>query len=554
MINITDWIAVIPPEDKTIAYVGEHESVTRQFFLPDPTYRDHTFYLDMAFDLSTVTSEKTPKQIVSTQQSMSETATEEGLKVSATENIRKESYTEGGEVVNCASKTDIAPLVKTVREDGLLLTWTVFNQQTQLPGPLRATLRAVSPKGAVKKSAVMVFVVAPSVAAEPAAPIKITEYEQMEKAMEAALAAAAADTYDAFAAKVDSASGGLRAYVDEKASPATATTFGTVKVVKGHSEAQRTTGINMLADGLIQVVGASKEQIDERWVDSAPITPCNLVYAVRSVGDGYYALADEVNSVRDACAAASTAASLYTDQKTAPANSMNYGTVKVWTNSNVAEVGGGIYMDEEGVLRLVSASEVNIDMRLHTAPITPQNLDYAVKSVGDGYYAKVGEAGGETWRLIRDDTLTEAAGVYKVTADADGNAFALKKVMIEVYADTTEGVYPSTGNLIFSLCQGNYDKNWAKTLWSTAPFPTTEGKCSYVRFDAEVIGTNAFTTVSSQKNVDGFGYTQLGAATGVSRSQAFPLNRDNIGMFQLSYGGSGGLHIGTRIVVWGVDA
>ena len=248
------------------------------------------------------------------------------------------------------------------------------------------------------------------------------------------------------------------------------------------------------------------------------------------------------------------AAIAYTDEKTAPANSMNYGTVKAWTESNVAEVGGGIYMDEEGYLRLVSASEVNIDMRLHTAPITPQNLDYAVKSVGDGYYAKVGEDGGETWRLIRDDTLTEAASGYKVTADADGNAIALKKVMVEVCADTTEGVYPSSGNLLFDLCQGNYDKLWAKTIWSTAPFPTTEGRCSYVRFDAEVIGTNAFTTVSSQKNVDGFGYTQLGAATGVSRSQAFPLNRDNIGMFQLSYGGSGGMHVGTRIVVWGVDA
>lgn len=158
------------------------------------------------------------------------------------------------------------------------------------------------------------------------------------------------------------------------------------------------------------------------------------------------------------------------------------------------------------------------------------------------------------WRLIRDDTLTEAAGEYKVTADADGNAIALKKMMIEVYADTTEGVYPSTGNLIFSLCQGNHDQNWAKTLWSTAPFPTTEGKCLYVRFDAEVIGTNAFTTVSTQKNVDGFGYTQLGAAAGVSRSQAFPLNRDNIGMFRLNYVGSGGMHVGTRIVVWGVDA
>ena len=158
------------------------------------------------------------------------------------------------------------------------------------------------------------------------------------------------------------------------------------------------------------------------------------------------------------------------------------------------------------------------------------------------------------WRLIRDDTLTEASGVYKITTDSEGNAFALKKVMIEVYADTTEGVYPSSGTVLFELCQGNYDKLWAKTLYSTAPFPTTEGKSSFVRFDAEVIGTNAYTYVLAHKNVDGFAYNQLGNGAAVSRSQAFPLNRDNIGMLMLDYGGTGGMHVGTRIVVWGVDA
>lgn len=244
--------------------------------------------------------------------------------------------------------------------------------------------------------------------------------------------------------------------------------------------------------------------------------------------------------------------------KISPATSETYGVVRVADDADMASITGGIYPDKSCYDRLsiVPAKEDQIDGRYGCGTvITPLNLEYAVKSVGDGYYAKVGEGGGgENWRLIRDDTLTEAADVYKVTADADGNAIALKKMMIEVYADTTEGVYPSTGNLVFNLCQGNYDKNWAKTLWSTAPFPTTDGKKSYIRFDAEVIGTNAFTTVSTQKDVEGFGYMQLGAATCVSRSQAFPLNRDNIGMLQLNYWGSGGMHVGTRIVVWGVDA
>ncbi len=192
--------------------------------------------------------------------------------------------------------------------------------------------------------------------------------------------------------------------------------------------------------------------------------------------------------------------------------------------------------------------------------LTPvKGVDYFTPEEQEAFLASAKEYADEktalatAWRLIRDDTLTEAVKIYKVTTDADGAAFALKKVMIEVYADTTEGVYATTGNLLFDLCRGNGNQNWAKTLYSSTPFPTTEGKSAFVRFDAEVIGTNAFTTVSTQKNVDGFAYTQLGAATGVSRSQAFPLNRDNIGMFQLSYTGSG-MHVGTRIVVWGVDA
>ena len=45
MINLTDWVAVIPPEDKLIAYMGEHKSETRQFFLPDLSYKDYAFYL-----------------------------------------------------------------------------------------------------------------------------------------------------------------------------------------------------------------------------------------------------------------------------------------------------------------------------------------------------------------------------------------------------------------------------------------------------------------------------------------------------------------------------
>lgn len=161
-------------------------------------------------------------------------------------------------------------------------------------------------------------------------------------------------------------------------------------------------------------------------------------------------------------------------------------------------------------------------------------------------------SGGESWRLIRDDTLTEEASSYKVSTDADGNPFALKKVMVEVYADTSQGVY-TTGHAYLSLCQRNTDATWASVVYVSNPFPTTDGKKSYIRFDAEVIGTNAFITFSAHQNTGGFTYTQaVGTERTVSRAQVFPLDDDNIAMLRVDKQNE--MNIGTRIVVWGVDA
>lgn len=196
MIKLTDWIAAIPPEDKTIAYVGEHESVTREFFLPDLSYREYAFYLDVAFDLSTVTTTAPPRTIQTTQQTTTEKINAEGATVSSTANINKESYTDQNITVDCNAETDIAPLAKLVQEDGIRLVWTVLGQQTQLPGLLRATLRAVGPNGEIKKSAMMLFTVAQSVDASPAAPISLSEHEQMEQAMVQAFEQAAQEKID----------------------------------------------------------------------------------------------------------------------------------------------------------------------------------------------------------------------------------------------------------------------------------------------------------------------------------------------------------------------
>lgn len=194
MITIQDWVAVIPEEDRHLAYVGEHQSVMRQFLLTGEgweKYLDWGFHLDMAFDLSTVTVRDT-RQMESTKVESSETVSDTLVKTSA--DTKKEKYTVSDVTVDCHSPTDVAYLDKVLTENGILLTWQVLRQHTQLPGRLWANVRALGNDGEVKKSAVMVFDVGASVAAEAAADLPQSEMEAMEQHMDEMLDAVLKNT------------------------------------------------------------------------------------------------------------------------------------------------------------------------------------------------------------------------------------------------------------------------------------------------------------------------------------------------------------------------
>lgn len=183
MIRIQDWVATIPEKDKHIAYVGENSAVQRQFLLSGenwPSHRNDQFYLDMAFDLSTVT-QRDSRQVVTTKKDTTENVSETQVTTATTD--RKESFTVEEVTVDAPSRTDVVHLAKQVSDEGIVLTWTVLAQHTYLPGKLTATLRAVNPDGRVKKSSLMVFEVDPSVQAVPAAPITQSVYLQMMEEM-----------------------------------------------------------------------------------------------------------------------------------------------------------------------------------------------------------------------------------------------------------------------------------------------------------------------------------------------------------------------------------
>lgn len=184
MIKVQDWVASIPEEEKHVAYMGEGKSETRQFLLCGDgwqTYRQWGFHLDMAFDPQSITAHQ-QRQVEETRVNTTKNTDETG--VNTQEVTTKESYTTDDKTVAWDDLTDIAALSKTVTEEGILLTWQVLYQHTRLPGRLWANLRAVGPDTQqVKKSALMVFEVDPSVDATPSDIPTMNEFEQMEARM-----------------------------------------------------------------------------------------------------------------------------------------------------------------------------------------------------------------------------------------------------------------------------------------------------------------------------------------------------------------------------------
>ncbi len=181
MIKVRDWIASIPEEEKHIAYVGEGKSTQKEFLLCGDgweTYRDWSFHLDMLFDLEGATLHD-QKEVEQT--TVNSTKRTEEAAVNTEEITTKETYTIHSKKTPDYEETDIAPLSKSVQQDGIHLFWTVLCQHTQLKGKLRANIRAVgSDTDVVKKSAVMVFEVGESVDAHPALIPSVSEFTQME--------------------------------------------------------------------------------------------------------------------------------------------------------------------------------------------------------------------------------------------------------------------------------------------------------------------------------------------------------------------------------------
>ena len=245
MIKVQDWTASIPEEEKHIAYVGENMTEQREFLLCGEgweKYKNWSFHLDMAFDPTSITTRDCRQVVQTTVNNVKHT---EEVNVTEDSVTTKETYTVCDEEVLNYDLTDVASLDKWVEENGIRLTWTVLRQHTLLPGKLRATIRAVGEdRQTIKKSAMMVFEVEPSVEATPAAMPPVSQFEQMEAEMDALRQLGVEAAESAMASSVSAASaaqGAVQAQqaAAEAAESAMAGSVSAVSAAQGAVQAQQ---------------------------------------------------------------------------------------------------------------------------------------------------------------------------------------------------------------------------------------------------------------------------------------------------------------------------
>ena len=178
-----------------------------------------------------------------------------------------------------------------------------------------------------------------------------------------------------------------------------------------------------------------------------------------------------------------------------------------------------------------------------TTPIKMPNMDaYATTEYVDDALASLPSGGGETWELIRDDTLTEE--VNKVETRAD---FPMRKFKIMIFSDTTQGVYSNA--VVRFMCYS--PRGYRRFIYSNNALPTTNGKYGKAVCHGEIADSVLYAQTSFN-NTCSASYTEDGDPAGNYANIGVQLNGDSI--VYIAIEANVPLHAGTRIVMWGVRA
>lgn len=188
----------------------------------------------------------------------------------------------------------------------------------------------------------------------------------------------------------------------------TSSTPGIVKIGSG-------LGVWTNATNQLYVAKATNAEIDAKTHNYKPIVPSNLDYAVKSIGDGYY--------------------TKETDYATS-------------SKAGVVRPANGLFMSgNTGALVIAKASNEQIDAKTDSYyPIVSSNLDYAVKSVGDGYYVKTTDIATKS-----DLGIVKANGSGGISVNSAGNIGTVKATNAEIDEKTNDYKVIVPSNLEYAV-------------------------------------------------------------------------------------------------------
>lgn len=221
------------------------------------------------------------------------------------------------------------------------------------------------------------------------------------------------------------------------------------------------------------------------------------------------------------------------------------GLVKVGSPIN------GIGVTQNGLLALESATNTYIKNRQYTRPITPSNLDYAVKTAmcdgkGAAWTADEQAAARERmgidkpYELIESITLEEKVSEIYRTLEPDGTEYNFRDLTIQVYAQKASGtstfdcfITDSNNASLVTACSGAVSESMEKT-----------SVFSFERYGGYILPKS---TVANSKNELVLGNCLISPAS-------FLIANGTIKSMQLKIraGYSEPLPVGTEIKIYGV--
>ncbi len=196
--------------------------------------------------------------------------------------------------------------------------------------------------------------------------------------------------------------------------------------------------------------------------------------------------------------------------------------------------------DKDGITHTVSVGEDGTGIQtveIINGELVVTLTDSQVFNLGTvkGKDGKDGQDGRDfAWELINTVEVPsdESVSIITINADSEGDSFRLKKMKLVIAVDNTSGTFNPTGNLGINLKSADTNAYSGFAYVSKSVFPSA-GKFSRIILDAEVVGGNAYGTITIKAGLNDLSNAQKFNLVAPQNTLDFTLENDYIEEVQL---------------------